>query len=73
MDFNTFILGLVVVAIGFLVLIVNLYINNKDQGMVAESNFIFALLFGIFDWKRNKIPLLIIGVGLVMVVVPMVI
>ena len=73
MKFEIFFAGLVVITMGILILIVNLYIRNKDQGIVGESNYILALFFGLVDWKNNKIPLLVVCLGVVITLIPMVI
>ncbi len=59
-------IGLVLIGAGFIVLIFKLYNTNSTQGLVSELNPVFALFFGMLNWNKNKVPMLMIFGGVIM-------
>ncbi len=59
-------IGLFLIGAGFIVLIFKLYNTNSAQGFVSELNPVFAIFFGLLNWNKNKVPMLMIFGGALM-------
>ena len=62
-----FILGMVLIGVGFVVLYYGICQRNAIQGVVSEASIVFLLVFGLMDWKNNKYSISLMASGLVMV------
>ena len=62
-----FIIGMVLIGVGFVALYYGIYQRNAIQGAVSEVSIVFLLVFGLMDWKNNKYSISLMALGLIMV------
>ena len=62
-------IGLMLVLVGLIVLYFGIYRRNSLQGVVSEASPVFLIVFGLMDWKNNKLSISIIILGFIIVIV----
>jgi len=64
-----FLIGPILIGVGFIILYVGIYQRNTVQGAVSETSPVFLVVFGLMDWKNNKLSISLILFGVVLTVV----
>ena len=62
-------IGLMLVLVGLIVLYFGIYRRNSLQGVVSEASPVFLIVFGLMDWKNNKLSISIIILGFIIAIV----